>query len=156
TPARPGYMSGQPRKNLATVVNLRRRPWMTMTRMPWSTVRRLMLEEGSGVEPECADAVRSVIPDDPTQQADVGRGLAAGLLDIYRCRRQSVEEFRVNRYGWPGFFSALEAAVSGRVGLLAIRHSGWSFIILLNENLDAALACLCRPPSAASSPMSHS
>jgi hypothetical protein len=118
---------------------------MTTVRVPWSTVRRLVLEKGSGVEPECVEAVRSVIPDGSGQEAEVGLALAANLLDIYRYRYQSIEAFRVNRYGWSGFFSGLEAA-TGRVGLLAIRHSGWRFTILLNEKLDAALACLCRPP----------
>jgi hypothetical protein len=78
--------------------------------------------------------------------AEVGFPLAANLLDIYRYRYQSIEAFRVRRNGWSGFFSALKAA-TGRVGLLAIRYSGWRFTILLNENLDAALACLCRQPS---------
>jgi hypothetical protein len=119
---------------------------MAMARMPWSTVKHLVLAEGSRVEPDCVEAVRSIIPDGSAEEAEVGFPLAAELLDIYRYRYQSIEEFRVNRYGWRGFFSALEAA-AGRVGLLAIRHSGWRFIILLNENLDAALACLCRPPS---------
>ena len=118
---------------------------MTTVRVPWSTVRRLVLEKGSGVEPECVEAVRSVIPDGSGQEAEVGLALAANLLDIYRYRYQSIEAFRVNRYGWSGFSSGLEAA-TGRVGLLAIRHSGWRFTILLNEKLDAALACLCRPP----------
>jgi hypothetical protein len=86
-----------------------------------------------------------VIPDGSGQEAEVGLALAAELLEIYRYRYQSIEAFRVNRYGWSGFFSALEAA-TGRVGLLAIRHSGWRFTILLNEKLDAALACLCRQP----------
>lgn len=114
--------------------------------MTWTTIKRLVLEEGSQVEPDCAEAVRSVIPDGSAEQAEIGFGLAANLLDIYRYRYQSIEEFRINRYGWHGFFSALEFA-SGRVGLLIIRCSGWRFTILLNENLDAALACLCRPPS---------
>ena len=118
---------------------------MTTVRVPWSTVRRLVLEEESEVEPECVVAVRSVIPDGSGQEAEVGLALAAELLDIYRYRYQSIEALRVNRYGWSGFFSALEAA-TGRVGLLAIRHSGWRFTILLNEKLDAPLACLCRPP----------
>jgi hypothetical protein len=121
---------------------------MTMVRVPWSRVRRLVLGETSKVEPACREAVRSVIPDDSVQEADVGFPLAAELLDIYRYRYryQSIEGFRVNRYGWPGFFSALEAA-TGRVGLLIVRCSGWRFTILLNEKLDSALACLCRPPS---------
>ena len=118
---------------------------MTTARVPWSTVRRLMVEKGAGVEPECVAAVRSVIPDGSVQETEVGLALAAELLDIYRYRYQSIEAFRVNQYGWPGFFSALEAA-TGRVGFLAIRHSGWRFTILLNEKLDAPLACLCRPP----------
>jgi hypothetical protein len=108
-------------------------------------VRRLILEKGSGVEPECVAAVRSVIPAGSVQEAEVGLAPAANLLDIYRYRYQSIEAFRVNRYGWSGFFSGLEAA-TGRVGLLAIRHFGWRFTILLNEKLDVALACLCRPP----------
>ena len=121
-------------------------PEMTMTRVTWSTVKRLVVAEGSQVEPRCVEAVRSVIPDGSPEEAEVGFPLATELLDIYRYRYQSIEEFRTNRYGWPGFFSALEAA-AGRVGLLAISWSGWKFTILLNENLDAALACLCRAPS---------
>lgn len=117
---------------------------MTMA-VPWSTVRRLVLEEGSGLEPEYVESIRLAIPDDSIQVAEVGFPMAADLLDIYRYRYQSIEPFRIRRYGWSGFFSALEVA-SGRVGLLAIRCSGWRFTILLNENLDAAFACLCRPP----------
>jgi hypothetical protein len=119
---------------------------MTMTRMTWSTLRRLVLADGSRVEPECVEAVRVAIPDDPAEEVNVGIGPAAELLDVYRYRYQSIEAFRVNNYGWPGFFSALEAA-TGRIGLLAIRSSGWRFIVLLSEDLDVALACLCRPPS---------
>jgi len=119
---------------------------MVTMHVPWSAVRSLLLEEGSGVESECVAAVRSVIPDDSAREAEVGFPLAADLLGVYRHRYQSVEGFRVNRYGWSGFFSALEAA-TGRVGLLAIRHSGWRFTILIDERIDTALACLCRPPS---------
>ena len=117
-----------------------------MTRVPWSTMKRLVLAEGSRVEPECAAAVSSAIPDASAQEAEVGLALAASLLDIYRHRYRSIEAFRISRYGWPGFFSALEAA-PGRIGLSAIRSSGWRFTILLNDNLDTALACLYRPPS---------
>jgi hypothetical protein len=117
-----------------------------MARVEWSTVKRLMLAEGSHVEPECVKAIRLAIPEGWAEEAEVGFPLAADLLDVYRYRYQSIEEFRVNRYGWRGFFSALETTV-GRVGLLTIRCSGWRFIIILNENLDVALACLCRPPS---------
>src|SRR5689334_13954615 len=108
---------------------------MTMTRVSWSRARHLVLGEASGVEPACRQAVRSVIPDNSGQAADVGWPLAAELLDIYRYRYESIEAFRVNQYGWPGFFSALEVA-TGRVGLVAIRCSGWRFIILLNEEMD--------------------
>jgi hypothetical protein len=117
-----------------------------MARVPWSTVRHLVLKEGSGLEPECVEAIRLAIPDGSAQVAEIGFPLAANLLDIYQYRYQSIEAFRVRRYGWSGFFSALTGA-DGRVGLLAIRCSGWRFTILLNENLDAALACLCRSPS---------
>ena len=117
---------------------------MTMARVPWSRVRRLVPGETSKVGPACVEAVRSAIPDDSLQEADVGFPLAVELLDIYRY--QSIEAFRVNQYGWPEFFAALEAA-TGRVGLLAVRCSGWRFTILLDEKLDSALACLCRPPS---------
>lgn len=72
-------------------------------------------QKGSGVEPECVEAVRSVVQDGSEQEAEVGLALAAKLLDIYRYRYQSIEAFRVNRYGWSGFFSALEAA-TGQVG----------------------------------------
>ncbi len=82
---------------------------LTMVRVPWSSVRHLVLDECLGIEPECAEAVRSVIPDDSAQEAEVGFPLAAELLDIYRYRYQSIEAFRVSRYGRPGFFSALEA-----------------------------------------------
>ena len=58
---------------------------MTTTYVAWSTVKRLMLREGSQIEPECAEAVRAVIPDGSAQQAEVGFPLAANLLDIYRC-----------------------------------------------------------------------
>ena len=119
---------------------------VTMARVPWSTVRHLVLKEGSGLEPECVEAIRLAIPDGSAQVAEIGFPLAANLLDIYQYRYQSIEAFRVRRYGWSGFFSALTGA-DGRVGLLAIRCSGWRFTILLNENLDAALACLCRSPS---------
>jgi hypothetical protein len=119
---------------------------MTTAYVTWSTVKRLMLKEGSQVEPECAEAARAVIPDGSAQQVEVGFPLAADLLDIYRYRYQSIEAFRVNRHGWPGFFLALETA-AGRVGLLAIRCSGWRFIVVTDENLHAALACLYRPPS---------
>ncbi|SRR6266567_4604375 len=119
---------------------------MTTAYVTWSTVKRLLLGEKSKIEPECADAIRAVIPDDSARQAEVGFPLAANLLDIYRYRYQSIEEFRVSRHGWPGFFSALEAT-TGRVGLLMVRCSGWRFIVLTDENLDAALACLYRPPS---------
>ena len=119
---------------------------MTMALVPWSTVRHLVFKEGSGLEPECVEAIRLAIPDGSAQVAEVGFPLAADLLDIYRYRYQSIEAFRVRRYGWSGFFSALKAA-TGRAGLLAIKYSDWRFTILLNENLDAALACLCRPSS---------
>src|SRR6266550_1384408 len=82
---------------------------MTTAYVTWSTVKRLLLGEKSKIEPECADAIRAVIPDDSARQAEVGFPLAANLLDIYRYRYQSIEEFRVSRHGWPGFFSALEA-----------------------------------------------
>jgi hypothetical protein len=119
---------------------------MTMARVPWSRVRRLVLGETSKVGPACVEAVRSIIPDDSLQEADVGFPLAVELLDIYRYRYQSIEAFRVKQYGWPEFFAALEAA-TGLVGLLAVRCSGWRFTILLDEKLDSALACLYRPPS---------
>ena len=119
---------------------------MTTAYVAWSTVKRLMLQEGSQIEPECAEAVRAVIPDGSAQQAEAGFPLAANLLDIYRYRHQSIEAFRVSRHGWPGFFLALESA-AGRVGLLTIRCSDWRFIVLTDENLNAALACLYRPPS---------
>ena len=119
---------------------------MAMVRVSWSRVRCLVLGEASEVEPACRQAVRSVVPDGSVQETDVGFPLAAEVLDIYRYRYESIEAFRVNRYGWPGFFSVLETA-TGRVGLLAIRCSGWRFTILLNEKLDNALTCLCRPPS---------
>lgn len=119
---------------------------MTAAYVAWSAVKHLMLQEGSPVEPECAEAVRAVIPDGSAQQAAVGFPLAADLLDIYRYRYQSIEAFRVNKHGWPRFFLALETA-TGRVGLLTIRCSDWRFIVLTDENLDAALACLYRPPS---------
>jgi hypothetical protein len=114
---------------------------MTMARVTWSAVKGMMLEEGSPIEPECMDAIRSVIPDGSAEEADVGFPLAAEVLDIYRYRYESIEAFRVNKRGFDGFFAALEAA-AGRVGILAIRPPGWSFIILVNENVDAALACL--------------
>jgi hypothetical protein len=117
---------------------------MTMARVTWSAVKVMMLEEGSPIEPECMDAIRLVIPDGSAEEADVGFPLAAELLDLYRYRYESIEDFRVNRRGFDGFFAALEA-VAGRVGILSLRRSGWSFIILVNENLDAALACLWRP-----------
>jgi hypothetical protein len=114
---------------------------MTTAYVTWSAVKRLMLQEGSQVEPECAEAVRAVIPDGSARQAEVGFPLAASLLDIYRYRYQSIEAFKVSRHGWPGFFLALETA-TGRVGLLAIRCSDWRFIVLTDENLHAALpAC---------------
>jgi hypothetical protein len=119
---------------------------MAMVRVSWSRARCLVLGKSSEVEPACRQPVRAVIPDDSAQETDIGLPLAAELLDIYRYRYESIEAFRVNRYGWPEFFAALETA-TGRVGLLAIRCSGWRFTILLNEKLDNALACLCRPPS---------
>jgi hypothetical protein len=119
---------------------------MTTTYVAWSSVKSLVLAEGSRVEPKCKEAVRSAIPDKSTQQAEVGFPMATELLDIYRFRYQSIEGLRTSRYGWRGFFSALETT-PGRVGLLAVRCSGWRFTILLNERMDAALACLCGPPS---------
>jgi hypothetical protein len=76
---------------------------MTTAYVTWSTVKRLVLEEGSQVEPQCAEAGRAVFPDGSTQEAEVGFPLAANLLDIYRYRYQSIEEFRGSRHGWPGF-----------------------------------------------------
>lgn len=91
-------------------------------------------------------AVRSVIPDGSAHQAEVGFPLSIELLGIYRYCYRSIEGLRVSRFGWRGFFLTLEST-SGRVGLLAVRCSGWRFTILLDECLDAALACLCGPPS---------
>jgi hypothetical protein len=92
------------------------------------------------------EAVRSVIPDDSTREAEVGFPTAAELLDVYRYRYQNIDAFRTGRYGWNGFFSALDGSHE-RVGLLGINCSGWRFTIVVNDNMDAALACLCRPPS---------
>jgi hypothetical protein len=68
-----------------------------MALVPWSTVRHLVLREGSGLEPECVEAIRLAIPDGSAQVAEVGFPLAVRLLDIYRYRYQSIEAFRVRR-----------------------------------------------------------
>jgi hypothetical protein len=81
---------------------------MTTAHVTWSTVKRLMLQQGPQIEPECAEAVKAVIPDGSARHAEVGFPLAASLLDIYQYRYQSIEAFRVSRHGWPGFFPGPE------------------------------------------------
>lgn len=75
--------------------------------LTWSDVRRIVLAEGSLVGGACADAVRSVIPDDVTRDVEVGFPGAVELLDAYRYRYRyrNIEEFRKNRIGWTEFFS---------------------------------------------------
>lgn len=119
---------------------------MSTGSITWADVRRLVLAKGTRLEPECVEAARSVIPNDSTREAEVGFPLAAELLDVYQYRYQYIDEFRTGRYGWKGFFSALDRN-DGRVGLLGINCSGWRFTIVTTDNLDTALACLCRPPS---------
>jgi hypothetical protein len=119
---------------------------MSLGSMTWADVRRLVLAKGALVNPECAEAVRSVIPEDSTRQVEVGFPAATELLDIYRYRYQHIDEFRTSRYGWKEFFASLDRS-EGRVGLLGINWSGWRFTIILSDNLDTVLACLCRPPS---------
>lgn len=118
-----------------------------MNPLTWGAVRHLVIADESQVDSDCKDAVMSVIPGDSVREVEVGFPLAGDLLNVYRYRYQSIDAFRRNRSGWNGFFSALESC-QGRIGLLSIGHSGWRFIILLSEDLDTALACLCRPPTA--------
>lgn len=118
---------------------------MSTGSITWADVRRLVLTGGTRLAPECVEAVRSVIPDDSAREAEVGFPLAAELLGIYQHRYRAIDEFRTNRFGWEGFFSALDSS-EGRVGLLGINHLGWRFAIIVTDNMDTALACLCRPP----------
>lgn len=118
-----------------------------MTYLTWAAVRRLVLEDESQVDLDCKDAVRLIIPSDSAQEVEVEFPRAEELLNVYRSRYRSIDQFRTNRSGWDGFFSTLENC-QGRIGLLSISHSGWRFILLLDESLNTARACLCRPPVA--------
>ena len=119
---------------------------MSMATSTLSTVRRLVLAAHSQVEPACAESVRSAIPEDADREVDVGFPLATEMLGVYRYRYRYIDEFRENRDGWDEFFSALERS-QGRIGLLGVNCSGWRFIILLSDDMETALACLCGSPS---------
>jgi hypothetical protein len=116
-----------------------------MTSIGVSTVRQLLLDGESRLGSTCTDVVRSVIPDGLEREVDVGFPMAFQLLEIYRYRREGIEGFRASKHGWETFFSVLEGT-DGRIGLLAIRYSGWRFTVLVDEDLSKACACLYGPP----------
>lgn len=75
----------------------------------------------------------------------VGMGPAVNLVPTYRGRYNTIKEFRDNRFGWNGFFQALDES-RGSVGLFAVRGGGWRMLLLLNEPCDSVIASLVRPP----------
>lgn len=108
-------------------------------------VRGLLLSETSEISTECARVVRSaLIEGDPTEVKPTFP-VASEVLEVYQYRCDAIDGLKESRFGWDEFFSSLSRA-SGRVAMLSIMASGWRLLILLDESVQKALACLCRPP----------
>ncbi|MFI0900290.1 hypothetical protein [Streptomyces sp. NPDC020983] len=105
------------------------------------TVRASSCEAMKMIPPAVLEAVLEGLE----QTIALGMGPAANLVPTYRGRYDAIKEFRENRFGWNGFFQALDES-SGSVGMHAVRGGEWRMLLLLNESCDSVIASLVRPP----------
>ena len=114
--------------------------------VPLNRLRGLLLDPRANLSSEVVDAVEAALASDVSGNVLVGFPMAHELVQINRHRCASIEGFEVSRFGWEGFFEALEGR-DGVVGLVSIVSNGWRLMAVFDDVVSRALACVCRPPN---------
>ncbi|GAA5001213.1 hypothetical protein GCM10025734_36850 [Kitasatospora paranensis] len=98
-----------------------------------------------GALPEEASRLTLAMASESDRLVEVTFPPANEVLDVYRHRFESIDEFRESRVGWELFFSSLEG-MALPVGLLSVVVGEWRATILVDADMKRILACLARPP----------